>query len=77
MYFQRTNDLHVAPTKHLFHLRMEGLSYFELERGYRVLIYLELSKRLEELRIDEFRWVKPEILNEANKFYNGSSDEFE
>ena len=57
MYFQRTNDLHVAPTKHLFHLRMEGLCHFKLEREYHVLISLELSKTLEELQIDEFIWL--------------------
>ena len=56
---------------------MEGLSHFELERGYRVLISLELSKILEELQIDEFRWVKHEILKEADKFYNGSYDDSE
>ncbi|CAI9285229.1 unnamed protein product [Lactuca saligna] len=49
------NDLLAAPIKHLFHLRLEGLSHFELEKGYHVVISLELSKKFEELQIDEFR----------------------
>ncbi|CAI9282794.1 unnamed protein product [Lactuca saligna] len=55
MCFQRTDDLSSAPIKHLFHLCIEGLNHFELERGYCVLISMELSRRLDELEIDEFR----------------------
>ncbi|CAI9272198.1 unnamed protein product [Lactuca saligna] len=53
--FQRTNDLHSAPTEHLFHLRLERLGHFELERAYHVSISLDLSRRLYELKIDQFR----------------------
>ncbi|CAI9300651.1 unnamed protein product [Lactuca saligna] len=62
MCFQYTDELPAAPTKHLFHLRMEGLSHFEHEREHCVLISLEISKRLEELKNDDFEWVKHEIL---------------
>ncbi|CAI9281892.1 unnamed protein product [Lactuca saligna] len=53
------------------------LSHYELERGYCVPIYLELSRRLDKLQINEFRRVKLEILKETEKFYNGSSNESE
>ncbi|CAI9272071.1 unnamed protein product [Lactuca saligna] len=59
MLFQCTDDLPSALTEHLFHLRLEGLGHYEQERGYRVLISLELSRRLDELKLDQFRWVKP------------------
>ena len=75
--FQCTDDLLVVPIKHLFHLHIEGLSHFELEKEYCVLISLELSRKLGELQIDEFRWVQPESLKEAKKFYNGSFDDTE
>ena len=75
MCFQCTDDIPIAPTDHLFHLHMEGLRHIEFERGYHVLISIELRKRLEKLHIDEFRWVKPKILKEADKFYYGSFDE--
>ncbi|CAI9286777.1 unnamed protein product [Lactuca saligna] len=55
MCFQRTDDLPSAPTEHLFHLRLEGLGHYELERGYCELISLELSRRLDELKLDQFR----------------------
>ena len=77
MLFKHTSDLPSSPTKHLFHLHLEGLGDFEKERGYCVLIYLELIRRLNELKIDQFRWVKPDIMKEANKFYNGSFDDSE
>lgn len=48
MCFQCTDDLHTTPTEHLFYLHMEGINHVELERGYLVLIFLELSKRLED-----------------------------
>ncbi|CAI9279423.1 unnamed protein product [Lactuca saligna] len=54
-----------------------GLNHFELERGYWVLISLDLNRRLNELQIDEFRLVKPKILKEVEKFYNGSSYHYE
>ena len=77
MCFQCTDDLPSAPTKHFFHILLEGLGHYELERGYHVLISLELSRRLDELKLDHFRWVKYEIIKEADKFYKGSSDDSE
>ena len=41
-----------------------------------MLISRELTKRLEELQIDEFRSIKPKILKEGDKFYNGSFDDY-
>ncbi|CAI9277351.1 unnamed protein product [Lactuca saligna] len=61
--------------EHLFHLRLEGLGHYERERGYHVLISLELSRRLDELKTDQLRWVNPKILKEEDKVYNGSSDD--
>ncbi|CAI9285826.1 unnamed protein product [Lactuca saligna] len=75
--FQHTDDLPSAPTEHLFHLRLEGLGHYELERGCHVLISLELHRRLDELKLVQFKSVKPEILNFFDKLYNGSSDESE
>ncbi|CAI9290108.1 unnamed protein product [Lactuca saligna] len=75
MCFQCTDDLPFAPTKDLFHLRLEGLGHYDLERGYYVLISLELNRRLDKLKLDQFRCLKPEILKEVDKFYNGSSDD--
>ncbi|CAI9262343.1 unnamed protein product [Lactuca saligna] len=34
-----------------------------------------LSIRLEEVKLDQFRWITLEVLKEVDKFYNGSSDE--
>ena len=59
MCFQRTKDLHAAPTKHLFNLRLDGIQHKELEWGYGVLISLELYKRLANLHLDDFKWLKP------------------
>ena len=53
---------------------MDGIRHTNFERGYHVSISLKLSKRLEVLQIDEYRLVKPEILKEADKFYNGYFD---
>ena len=77
MCFKCTDDLPSAPTEHLFHLRLEGLGHYELEKGYRVLISLEMNRRLDELKLDQFRWVKLENFKEVDKFYNGSSDDSE
>ncbi|KAL7587597.1 hypothetical protein Lser_V15G38003 [Lactuca serriola] len=74
MCFQRTDELSSAPTEQLFHLCLEGLGHYELERGYRVYISLELNRRRDEWKLDQFRWVKPEILKEVEKFYNSSPD---
>ncbi|CAI9291259.1 unnamed protein product [Lactuca saligna] len=41
------------------------------------LIKLELSSRLDELKLDQFRWIKPKILKEDDKFYSGSSDDLD
>ena len=75
MHFQRTDDLPAAPTENLFHICMDGIRHKDLDSGYSVPIYLKHTKRLEDLQIDEFGWVKPEILKEADKFYNGSFDD--
>ncbi|CAI9259346.1 unnamed protein product [Lactuca saligna] len=77
MYLHRIDNLPSAPTKRLFHLHMEGRCHYELERGYRVMISLELIRRPDELKLDQFRRIKLEILKQANKFYSGSSDESE
>ncbi|CAI9276694.1 unnamed protein product [Lactuca saligna] len=73
--FQHTDDLPSAPTEHLFHLRFEGLGHCELKIRYRVMISLVLSRTLDELKTNQFRWDKPKILKKADKFYNGSSDD--
>ncbi|CAI9296761.1 unnamed protein product [Lactuca saligna] len=77
MCYRRTGDLPSAPTEHLFHLRLQVLGHYVLEKGYCMLISLKLSKRRDEVKLDQFRWVKLEILKEDEKFYNGSSDDSE
>ena len=77
MCFQCNDDLPSSPIEHLFHLLLEGLGHYHLERGYRVLILLELNRILDELKLDQFRWVKVQIFKKVYKFYNGSSDESE
>ena len=47
MCFQHADDLHAAPTEHLFHLYMECMGHKEFNWGYHVLISLELNKCLE------------------------------
>ena len=66
MCFQRTSDLLRAQTEHLFHLRLECMGHVEQD-GYHVLIALELVTRLEELGLDGFKWIKPEIINDAER----------
>ncbi|CAI9279872.1 unnamed protein product [Lactuca saligna] len=74
-YINNERLVGIKSIQHMFMQEPEhGLHHIELERGYRVLISLELSKTLEELKIDEFGWVKPKILKEADKLYNVSFD---
>ena len=66
MCFQRTSDLPRAQTEHLFHLRLECMAH-QLQDGYHGLIALELVSHLKELGLDDFKWIKPEIINVADK----------
>ena len=66
MCFQRTSDLPRAQTENLFHLRLECMGHVEQD-GYHGLIALELVTRLEELGLDDFKWIKPEIIRDAEK----------
>lgn len=61
MCFQRTDVLTAAHTEHLFHLRTKCIGHKEFKRGYQVLISHELNKYLEDLQIDEFKWIKQKI----------------
>ena len=76
MCFQHTEDLPNAPTDNLFNLCLEGMRHKKIERVYRVLISFELSKRLTDLHLDDFKWLKPEILTEIEKFSNDNLDDF-
>lgn len=64
MCFQHTK---VAPTEHLFYLRPECIVHKEVEHGYHWLISLELSKLIEELKRDNFQWMKQEIFDEDDE----------
>ncbi|CAI9300137.1 unnamed protein product [Lactuca saligna] len=75
MCFQRTEDLPNAPTEHLFNLLLKVIRYKELEKGYHVLISFEHSKHLVDLHLDDFNWLKPEILTEAETFSNDDLDD--
>ena len=66
MCFQRTSDLQKAQTEHLFHLRLECMGHKE-EEGFHGLIALELETHLQELGLDDFKWIKDEILSDADK----------
>lgn len=77
MCFQYTEDLPNAPTEHLFNLHLEWMRHKEMERGYHVLISFELNKRLTNLHLGNFKWLKPEILTEARKkISNDDLDDF-
>ena len=62
--------MHKAPTEHMFNLRIECMKYPSLEKGFHFLISNELITRREELKIEVYAWIKPEIENEVIKFYN-------
>ena len=70
MCFQRTEDLYKAPTEHLFNLRCECMKFPSLEKGFHYLISNELIIRREELKIEVYSWIKPEIVNEVITFHN-------
>lgn len=70
MCFQCLDDLAKAPTKHLFHLRLECMGHKELEDNYYFLISLELNKRKEDMGIPDYSWIKPKIRDEVDEFYN-------
>lgn len=46
-----------------------------IEWGYHVQISFELNNQLEDLYIDEFKWIKPYILKEEGKFSKNYHDE--
>ena len=66
MCFQRTCDLPQAQTEHLYHLRLECMGHTEQE-GFYKLIALELATRRQELLHDDFKWMKYEIIEDADK----------
>ena len=66
MCFQRTSDLPKAQTEHLYHLRLECMGHKEQE-GFHGLIALELETRRQELLQDDYKWMKDEILDDAEK----------
>lgn len=57
MCFQRSEELYVAPTKHLFHLRLKCMVHEEVEEDYHWLISVELRNHIEELKGDNFQWM--------------------
>lgn len=66
MFFQQSLDLGKSHTEHLFHLRLECKGKSEAD-SYHSLVSFELNKRWEELLRDDFKWIKPKNLIEANK----------
>ncbi|KAI3523655.1 hypothetical protein L1887_01936 [Cichorium endivia] len=62
--FMRTTELHKAPTKHLFNLRLECYKAKSAE-GFHMLICHELGRREPQFHAPEYKWIKPEILSEA------------
>ena len=68
MCFQRTIEIPNSPTEHLFHLRLECMGHKDLELGFHALISLTLAERRQELRQEDYIWIKPEIEEEAEVF---------
>ena len=68
MCFQRTIKIPNSPTEHLFHLRLECMGHKELELGFHALISIALAERTQELRHEDYIWIKPEIEEEAEVF---------
>lgn len=60
MFFQQSEDIPKAPTKHLFHILMIYMEK-ELADSYHWFIPFKLNKRMEDLEMDYYKWVKPEI----------------
>ena len=69
MCFQRTSDLPKAPTEHVYHLRLECMGHEEQE-GFQGLIAVEIESRPQELLHDDFKWMKDEIMDDADKARN-------
>lgn len=40
-----------------------------------MLISFEISKRMDDIHLDDFKWLKPEILTKAEKFSNEDYDD--
>lgn len=66
MCFQPSLDVYKAPTKHFFHLRLECKGKLEVD-CYHWIISYELDKKRDELACDEYKWMKPEIISDAEK----------
>lgn len=69
MCFQRAAELSKAPTEHLFELRLECMGHIDLQKGFHLMISMELYKRKDELKIDKFQYVKPEIESDVIEFW--------
>ena len=67
MLFQRSDDLEKAPTDHLFNLRLELMGHSRTTSNFQVLISKELNERREELKKDEYQWIRKEICDEAEE----------
>lgn len=59
-------DLHKAPIEHLFHLRL-GCKRKPEADCYHWIIYYKLDKRRDELACNDYRWIKPYIISDAEK----------
>ncbi|KAL4573531.1 hypothetical protein LXL04_020341 [Taraxacum kok-saghyz] len=64
--FHRASNLPRAQIKHLFHLRLECMGHVEQD-GFHGMIALKLETRLKELGLDDFKWLKDEILSDVDK----------
>ncbi|KAI3767012.1 hypothetical protein L2E82_17093 [Cichorium intybus] len=64
MCFMRSVDLKKASTEQLFNLHLECFKADSAE-GFHMLISHELGRREPQLHAPEYKWIKPEILSEA------------
>lgn len=62
--FMRSNDIPNAPTDHLFHLRLVCM-YHGIVDFFHFLLYFQFRKRREELVINDYKWIKTEIINDV------------
>lgn len=64
MCFMRTNEIPIALTNHLFHLRCE-CTKVKFAESFHYLLSFDLDKRRNELLQDGYKWIKDEIIEET------------
>lgn len=69
MCFQRSIELYKSTIESLFHLWLKCKEKPKVD-SYHWIISYQLDKRKDELACDDYQWIKPEIIIQANKVRN-------